>query len=62
MALKKFQCFLICITLSIIGLFLISIIKVEELGVGFIGIIIFVVFPLLGLAWVITISSDRERG
>lgn len=62
MALKIAQCFLICITLSIIGLLLISIIKVEELGVGFIGIIIFVVFLLLGLAWVITISSYRQTG
>jgi NADH:ubiquinone oxidoreductase subunit 3 (subunit A) len=61
MALKIAQCFLICITLSFIGLLLISIINVEELGVGFVEIIIFVIFPLLGLAWVITISSNRER-
>ena len=52
--------FLICITLLVIVLFLISIINIEELGIDYIGIIIFSVFPLLGLAWIITNSSDRD--
>jgi hypothetical protein len=60
MTLKIAQCFILCITLSVIDLLLISIIKVEEQGVCFVRIIIFIVFPLLGLAWGTVVSSDRE--
>jgi len=50
-----------CITLHVILLFLISIIIIEKLGIGYVGIIIFSVFTLLGLALTITICSDRDR-
>jgi len=54
---KVANSFLICITLFVIVLFLISIINVEELGMGYIRIIIFSVFRLLALACVITICD-----
>ncbi|XP_050920327.1 uncharacterized protein LOC127137965 [Lathyrus oleraceus] len=47
------KCFLLFITLLVIILFLIGIIKHEELGKDFLAIMIIIVLPLLVLAWFI---------
>jgi hypothetical protein len=52
--------FLLFITLVVLVLFISVIIHIEELGAIYLALVVFCIFPLLALAWCVTISDGRD--
>jgi hypothetical protein len=52
--------FLICITIFAFIFFLVTTMKVEEVGADTLVIILACILPLLGLAWIVYICVERD--